>query len=226
MRTHVDLMETLGQIVAENTRYFQSDFDMDLRRLTWAAMEPKREDRCFYWMSRPLGTWCVLEREVFLRGTDAHQIWTYYQNEAAGIRACRVEVTGVEDGRLLGNVQPFSYRRQVQRLQQAALPTAAVEVTFSSGFACQVQCGEVKRSLPVLQNRYGEVARLRYLPRRSGTCREPSSWNARYRRHWRGRPGHPGGVPPAGERNGTRLCLVPASTAFVPQMPGFLGGAP
>ena len=56
MRTHVDLMETLGQIVAENTRYFQSDFDMDFRRLTWAAMEPKREDRCFYWMSRPLGT--------------------------------------------------------------------------------------------------------------------------------------------------------------------------
>ena len=135
MRTHVDLMEALGQIVAENTRYFQSDFDMDLRRLTWAAMEPKREDRCFYWMSRPLGTWCVREREVFLRGTDAHQIWTYYQNEAAGIRACRVEVTGVEDGRLLGNVQPFSYRRQLQRLQQAALPTAAVEVTFSSGFA-------------------------------------------------------------------------------------------
>ena len=68
MRTHVDLMETLGQIVAENTRYFQSDFDMDLRRLTWAAMEPKREDRCFYWMSRPLGTWCVREREVFLPG--------------------------------------------------------------------------------------------------------------------------------------------------------------
>lgn len=164
MRTHVDLMETLGQIVAENTRYFQSDFDMDLRRLTWAAMEPKREDRCFYWMSRPLGTWCVREREVFLRGTDAHQIWTYYQNEAAGIRACRVEVTGVEDGRLLGNVQPFSYRRQLQRLQQAALPTAAVEVTFSSGYACLVQCGEVKRSLPVLQNRHGEVARLRYLP--------------------------------------------------------------
>ena len=65
----------------ENTTGYRSDFQYDVRMLTQAAQEKDMRNRVFYWMSRPNGTWCVKEREVFLQGSGAHSIWTYYADQ-------------------------------------------------------------------------------------------------------------------------------------------------
>ena len=51
-------------------------------------------------MCRLLGTWCVLEREVFLDDTNANCIWTHYADCPDGILAYRIVIEGIRDGKL------------------------------------------------------------------------------------------------------------------------------
>ena len=89
---------------------YRSDFQYDVRMLTQAAQEKDMKDRVFYWMSRPNGTWCVKEREVFLQGSGAHSIWTYYADQPEGIRAYRVTITGMEGKKVMGILVPAGTR--------------------------------------------------------------------------------------------------------------------
>ena len=61
-----DILSHLAEIVQKNTRAYTTDFDFDAKRLWDSAQETDMERRSFLWMCRLLGTWCVLEREVFL----------------------------------------------------------------------------------------------------------------------------------------------------------------
>ena len=61
-----DILHTLQAVLLENTTSYQSDFEFDVTTLLEAAKEPKTEDRTYYWLSRPCGTWCLKERDVFL----------------------------------------------------------------------------------------------------------------------------------------------------------------
>ena len=70
----IDVLHFLEQVVRQNTQHYQSDFDYDRRTLTQAAQAVDMADRVFCWMSRPAGTWCVKEREVFLRGKSQREV--------------------------------------------------------------------------------------------------------------------------------------------------------
>lgn len=80
MERQIEIIPFLSRVVQENTHAYQEDFDYDVRKITRAVQESNMEDRTFYWMSRPCGTWCVKERNVFLRETEEHAIWTYYES--------------------------------------------------------------------------------------------------------------------------------------------------
>lgn len=84
-------------------------------------------------MSRPHGTWLVKEREAFLQGTNAHNIWTYYDSSNERFKAFRVVVTGMKDGKVLGELYPFNYSKQVLRIKAAALPVDRVEGQCANG---------------------------------------------------------------------------------------------
>ena len=84
-----DILSCLTEIVQKNTRAYTTDFDFDAKRLWDSAQESDMERRSFLWMCRPLGTWCVLEREVFLDDTNANCIWTHYADCPEGILAYR-----------------------------------------------------------------------------------------------------------------------------------------
>ncbi len=73
-----DILSYLAEVVKQNTRAYAADFDYDAKRLWDSAQETDMEHRSFLWMSRLHGTWCVLEREVFLDDTNANCIWTHY----------------------------------------------------------------------------------------------------------------------------------------------------
>ena len=89
MEESIDILAFLEQVMLENTRSYQSDFQYDIARLRDAALESDPERRTFYWMSRPAGTWLVTERDAFLRGSNGYTIWTHYAGEPKGIRAYR-----------------------------------------------------------------------------------------------------------------------------------------
>lgn len=129
----IELEAFLSEITRENTKSHRDDLRYDLDKLYVSAREPNLEDRVFYWMSRPHGTWCVKERDVFLRESYAHHIWTHYGEDAAQIRAYRIVVTGAEknDTRTYGEVYPINYAEQLPRIQKAALPVKQVKIHFT-----------------------------------------------------------------------------------------------
>ena len=62
-------------------------------------------------MSRPSGTYCFRERDVFLKGTQQHNTWKFYGEQTrAKILAYAVELTGTQGGTVEIN-------REANRLQ-------------------------------------------------------------------------------------------------------------
>lgn len=160
-----DLLAYLGAVVVENTQFYQSDFEYDKKQLRDALAEPKSEDRTFYWMSRPSGTWCVKEREAFLRDTGAYNIWTHYDTGNEGFKAYRVVVTGEENGRLTGELYPLNYAEQIKRVRANALPVHSVTGTYKDGTEFSMlfseMCGiEAKMT----EQRHGGIRTIRYEP--------------------------------------------------------------
>ena len=167
MEKKIDIIPFLAGIVEENTQHYQSDFAGDEQRLQAAMLEPYQEDRTFLWMSRPCGTWCVLEREAFLRETSAHIIWTDgdYIAEADKIKAYRVIVApGYAGTFVLGKIQPLRYREQVERVKQNALRVQIVNAAFEDGFSSDFPHEQHSRQRNSLIAAHGKMTRVRYKP--------------------------------------------------------------
>lgn len=122
-----DILNFLEKIVQRNTLAYKEDFDVDKEILWNSAQESSLEHRSFLWMSRPCGTWCVPERETYLQDSRAYKTWTFYADQPNGIKAYRVVVDGVRDGKLAGKVIHLDYAKQVQRVVKSALPIAKVQ---------------------------------------------------------------------------------------------------
>ena len=132
-----DILSHLAEIVQKNTRAYTTDFDFDAKRLWDSAQETDMERRSFLWMCRLLGTWCVLEREVFLDDTNANCIWTHYADCPDGILAYRVVIEGIRDGKLAGKIIPLDYAKQVQRVMQSALPIVKIQYRDKDDSFCE-----------------------------------------------------------------------------------------
>lgn len=164
MENTIDLIPFLARVMEANTKAYRSDFSYDVEKLTKAVQEPNMEDRIFYWMSRPTGTWCVKEREAFLYATGAYSIWTYYANEPDEIKAYRITVTGRENGRVVGRVIPLNYREQVRRVQRHALIASTMTIQYESGHTITVPYQENPHQIATILPGHGGIRRIRYAP--------------------------------------------------------------
>ena len=75
---NVDVITSLEAIMKQNTAFYQNDFDIDKQILQKAAVSPIPEDKRLLWFSRPSGTCCFRERDVFLKDTRQHNTWRFY----------------------------------------------------------------------------------------------------------------------------------------------------
>lgn len=133
----IDLLDSLERIMKKNTLSYQGDFSYDRKELEEVAAKadalPLRE-RTYLWMSRRCGTWCLKEGRVFLKPTAAHHIWTYYgDGKSERILAYAVEVTGLEDGKVIGNLYPLDYREHVELVKRRSVPADQVRVVHEKG---------------------------------------------------------------------------------------------
>ncbi len=165
MEKKIDLIPFLEGIVEENTHSYQSDFAYDKERLQAAMLEPSQENRTFLWMSRPCGTYCLLERETFIKETPAHIIWTQsdYIAQADKIRAYRIIVApGYTGAFVLGAAKPLNYGEQVQRVKQNAIHAQSVEIVFEDGETRAMSYGDYSREHRSLIAAHGKIEQLHY----------------------------------------------------------------
>ena len=170
MGKEISLIAFLDEVVSRNTQHYKSDFELDAQKLRDALDSPNQDERVFYFMSRPNGTWCVLERDAFLRESDGYKIWTHYANMPAGIEAYRIVITGQCGTAPMGYVVKLNYREQTSPLRMWNCPSIPVR---KSGYRWSntADIGK-KSSLSTARSRISATAR-----KVKRSCTVSSRWN-------------------------------------------------
>lgn len=122
------VLAVLREIMSHNTKYYQTDFDLDEKILTEAAKEKDVWDRRYLWMSRPCGTHCLKEKDVFLYNTAENCAWTVYADTADEIIAYAVQLNGCEDGVLKGDLYELDYASHRAMAENSAVKIAQVKL--------------------------------------------------------------------------------------------------
>ena len=131
---NVDVIAALSEIMRQNTAFYQSDFDIDKGIIQRAAASDQAVDKALLWMSRPSGTYCFRERDVFLKGTRQHNTWRFYGEQTRDkILAYAVELTGIKDGTIRGNLYELDYQQHYRHVIDAALPVSVNRLFYERG---------------------------------------------------------------------------------------------
>ena len=123
-----DVLSVLREIMSHNTKHYQSDFDVDEKIFAEAAKEPDAWDRRLLWMSRPCGTHCLKEKDVFLFNSPEYSTWTAYAATADEIVAYAVQLNGYEDGALKGDLYELDYAIHCATAKNSAVYIAQVKL--------------------------------------------------------------------------------------------------
>lgn len=135
---NVDIIASLEAIMRQNTAFYQSDFEIDNEIIQRAAASPAAEDKRILWLSRPSGTYCFRERDVFLKDTRQHNTWRFYGEQTRDhILAYAVTITGTEDGKIKGNLYELDYPQHFKHVAERALPADTVTLHYEHGSRTQ-----------------------------------------------------------------------------------------
>ena len=141
-----DVLSKLREVVDTNTKSYREDLIHDELGFRKAAVEQNPDMSRFLWLSRKNGTVCVNERNAYITGTDANTIWRYYAEQKSPddrYVAYAVEITGISDGRIIGNLHTLDYENHIKSLVKNEVPLASVDVLFSNGTTINMQTLEL-----------------------------------------------------------------------------------
>ena len=131
---NVDVLASLEAILKQNTGFYQSDFDIDKQIIAEKAASPNKEDKNLLWLSRPSGTYCFRERDVFISDTAPNNTWRFYKEQTRDhILAYAVELTGVQDGKIKGNLYELDYEKHYERVKNDTLTAGTVTPVYEHG---------------------------------------------------------------------------------------------
>ena len=131
---NVDILACLDAVMKQNTGFYQSDFEIDKEIIQKAAASPNREEKTLLWLSRPSGTHCFRERDVFLKDTRPYNTWKFHGEQTRDrILAYAVELTGIENGKIKGNLYELDYPQHYERVKEKALPADTNALIYEYG---------------------------------------------------------------------------------------------
>ena len=158
----IDLLESLERIMQSHTKHYQSDFDIDKEILTDAAQKAAAEDRRYLWMARSSGTWCLRERDTFIKDSREHNTWCFYGEQSSDkILAYAVEITGLENGKVMGNLYPLDYEKHFQHVRDSSLPSDTVKLVYEHGEQIQIAGQSIH---PEKETSFGKFLRFENVP--------------------------------------------------------------
>lgn len=135
---NVDVIASLDAIMRQNTAFYQSDFEIDKEIIQKAAASPTAEDKRLLWLSRPSGTYCFRERDVFLKDTRQHNTWRFYGEQTRdNVLAYAVTITGTEGGKIKGDLYELDYPQHFKHVAEQGLPADTVTLHYEHGSRTQ-----------------------------------------------------------------------------------------
>ena len=163
----VDVLAFLEEKMKGNTEHYQSDFELDKQMIERYVQSEHKEDKTLLWLSRPYGTQCMRESEAFLKGTDAYHTWQYYADQGAGAKfvAFAIELKGVQDGVIWGNLYELNFPEHAKMAAKNAQPAYDVIKTFEDGHVAQVAFARSSYGYWVgLVEEHGPIVESRAIP--------------------------------------------------------------
>ena len=128
---NIDLLDALQKIMDIHTEHYKEDFELDQKLIRSLAATQSSEDKYLLWMSRPHGTHVMREREVYIEDTYENKAWEFYHDQTSDdILAYSIEITGTENGSVVGNLIELDYDAHVERMKQLTVTIDKVAVTF------------------------------------------------------------------------------------------------
>ena len=196
---NVDIVAALGAVVELNTEHYKSDFKYDIEKFKEAAKHPDGENKRLLWLSRHSGTWCFPERDVYIKDTEAFNYFTgygkllgspeFYQTVVVDDRilAYAVNITGIENGRIKGDLYELDYRDQIRQINKNAVPLHTVTATYKDGTTLTLPHKEHDAKHMSLYHQHGQLQTLYKYPEDAGALRDVLK-QARERREQDARP--------------------------------------
>lgn len=182
---NVDVIAALGAVVELNTEHYKSDFKYDIERFKEAARNPDGENNRLLWMSRQSGTWCFRERDAYIKDTEAFNTWNSYATILGDVNsylstvvvqdrilAFAVEVKGIENRRVKGDLYELDYRDFVRQLNRSALPKHTVTATYKDGTTLTLPYAEHNAQHMRLYHQHGQLQTLVPHPEDAGALRD------------------------------------------------------
>ena len=160
--SNVDILSFMGDVVQKHTKHYQSDFEIDKEILHRAAEKQEQQDKTFIWLCRTAGTWLLLERNTFMKGTREFNTFSFYAEQTSDlILAYVIEVTGGAQDSVMGNVYVLDYPEHYKHIQAASLNAETVVMQYEHG--CRTQSADERISgCPDME--YGKLLSVQYQP--------------------------------------------------------------
>ena len=182
---NVDIVAALGAVVELNIEHYKSDFKYDVEQFKKAALHPDGENNRLLWMSRQSGTWCFPERDVYIKDTEAFNTWNGYATILGDVKSCSssvivqdrilayaVDIKGVENGRVKGDLYELDYRDTVRQVNRAALPLHTVTTKYEDGTSLTLPYNEYDGKRERLYYQHGKITDERKNPEDAGALRD------------------------------------------------------
>ena len=182
---NVDVLAALGAVVELNTEHYKSDFKYDVERFKEAAKHPDGDNNRLLWMSRQSGTWCYPEREAYIKDTSAFNTWNGYATILGDVNsymstvvvqdrilAFAVDIKGIENGRVKGDIYELDYRNHVREVNRAALPLHTVTAVYKDGATFTLPHKEHDAKHMSLYHQHGQLQTLTHHPEDAGALRD------------------------------------------------------
>lgn len=162
---NIDLIDALRRISDIHTEHYKEDFELDQKLIRDLAATHSAEDKHLLWMSRPHGTHIMREREVYIEDTYENKTWEFYRDQTSDpILAYSVEITGVKDGTVVGNLIELDYTAHVDRMKQLTVDIEKVAVTFEDQNTYYLPLQSYRREAAAMKDEHGNVSSVAYLP--------------------------------------------------------------
>ena len=143
---NVDIIASLGAVMELNTEHYKSDFRYDMEMFMEAAQHPTEENTHLLWLSRHCGTECF-------------------------ILAYAMEITGLQDGKVMGNLYELDYRQHAAKLEQQALPVQEVSLKFEDGTEGRYPYEQYNHGIYGMVAEHGKVVSKHYEPENEDALR-------------------------------------------------------
>lgn len=127
-----------------------------------AAEKQEQQDKMFVWLCRECGTWCLQERDVFLKDTREYNTLKFYREQTTEpMLAFIIEVMNAAATSVIGNVYALNYEEYSHHVVSTALSTKSILFQYEHG--CRIRGLEVIiDGCPDIE--YGEFQSIQHQP--------------------------------------------------------------